>query len=144
VGVVSLACEAKQMEEEGGALVDALLWETHARLAHFAQTGETTSIDLGGLPMSARDRESLDSFLGRGEVSATVEVVGRSEVWETGFSSVWRVRHFGDGTIAADLIEITSCPSILAAHRRDADNAARHLAEALETKHEHAEIAHEA
>jgi hydrogenase-1 operon protein HyaF len=131
---VSLACEAKQMPDDDGAFVDALLWETHARLAHFAETGQTASIDLGGLPMSGRDREALDSILGRGEVSAAVEVAGRSEVWETGFSSVWRVRHFGDGTIAADLIEITSCPSILAADRRDADNAARRLAEALEAK----------
>lgn len=131
---MSLACEAKQMPDDDGAFVDALLWETHARLAHFAETGETASIDLGGLPMSGRDRETLDSILGRGEVSAAVEVAGRSEVWETGFSSVWRVRHFGDGTIAADLIEITSCPSILAADRRDADNAARRLAEALEAK----------
>ncbi|MDI9848804.1 hydrogenase expression/formation C-terminal domain-containing protein [Rhodoblastus sp. 17X3] len=122
------------MLEDDGAFVDALLWETHARLAHFAETGEIASIDLGGLPMSGRDREALDSILGRGEVSAAVEVAGRSEVWETGFSSVWRVRHFGDGTIAADLIEITSCPSILAADRRDADNAARRLAEALEAK----------
>lgn len=131
---MSLACEAKQMPDDDGAFVDALLWETHARLAHFAETGQTASIDLGGLPMSGRDREALDSILGRGEVSAAVEVAGRSEVWETGFSSVWRVRHFGDGTIAADLIEITSCPSILAADRRDADNAARRLAEALEAK----------
>ena len=84
--------------------------------------------------MSGRDREALDSILGRGEVSAAVEVAGRSEVWETEFSGVWRVRHFGDGMIAADLIEITSCPSILAADRRDADNAARRLAEALEAK----------
>lgn len=136
---MSLPCEAKQMPEDDGAFVDALLWETHARLAHFAETGETASIDLGGLPMSGRDREALDSILGRGEVSATVEVAGRSEVWETGFSSVWRVRHFGDGTIAADLIEITSCPSILAADRRDADNAAQRLAEALEAKLENAE-----
>ena len=115
---MSLACEAKQMPDDDGAFVDALLWETHARLAHFSETGQTASIDLGGLPMSGRDREALESILGRGEVSAPVEVAGRSEIWETGFSSVWRVRHFGDGTIAADLIEITSCPSILAADRR--------------------------
>jgi hydrogenase-1 operon protein HyaF len=140
---MSLTCEAKQTPDVDGAFVDALLWETHARLAHFAETGESASIDLGGLPLSGRDRDALDAVLGRGEISATIDVVGRSEVWETGFSGIWRVRHFGDATIAADLIEITSCPSILAADRRDADNAARRLAEALERKLENAETSHE-
>ena len=140
---MTMACEAKQTPADDGAFVDALLWETHARLAHLAETGEAASIDLGGLPMSGRDREALDAMLGRGEISATVEVAGRSEVWETGFSGVWRVRHFGDGTIAADLIEITCCPAILAADRRDAGHAAQRLAEALERKLENAETSHE-
>ncbi|MCI4680684.1 hydrogenase expression/formation protein [Rhodoblastus acidophilus] len=136
-------CASTAIAEEDSGFADALLWEAIARLTDFAASGESSSIDLGGLPMSNRDRESLDDFLGRGEVSATIEVAGRTEVWETRFSAVWRVRHFGDGKIATDLIEITSCPRILSADRRDAEVAARRMGEALELKNGIAEAPHE-
>lgn len=126
------SCGAPEPMEQDAGFSAALIWETLARLTQFAETGETATIDLGGLPMSKNDREALDDLLGRGEVSATIEVIGRTEIWETQYSGVWRVRHFGMGAIANDLIEITSCPKILFADRRDAESAARRMAENLE------------
>ncbi|MGO8738827.1 hydrogenase expression/formation C-terminal domain-containing protein [Rhodoblastus sp.] len=131
------------MTEPEKGFAGALASETLAKLTHFAETGEMATIDLGGLPMSNRDRAALDDFLGCGEVSATIEVIGRTEVWETQFSGVWRVRHFGEGAIATDLIEISACPKILFADRRDAESAARHLAEALELNPGIVETPHE-
>jgi len=43
---------------------------------------------------------------------------GPFEVWETGFSGVWRVRHFDATKIIVDLVEIASIPEIL---RSDGD-----------------------
>ncbi len=127
-----------------GALAEAVAEEILALLRNFAVTGETGAVDLGGLPLSPRDRETLDEILGRGEVSAEIEVAGRSEVWETAFSGVWRVRHWGDGSIAADLVEIVSCPEILRTDRRDARAAALRLEAALEERNAAtAEISHE-
>jgi HupH hydrogenase expression protein, C-terminal conserved region len=123
---------ASQGMEPDPGFAAALICETLAKLTLFADTGETATIDLGGLPMSNRDRAALDDFLGRGEVSATIEVIGRTEVWETQFPGVWRVRHFGAEAVATDLIEISTCPKILLADRRDAQTAARNLAKALE------------
>ncbi len=137
------ACASSENLEPETGFADAIIWETLAKLTHFAASGEASTIDLGGLPMSNRDRAALDDFLGRGEVSATLDVIGRSEVWETQFAGVWRVRHHGAEGIATDLIEITVCPRILSADRRDAETAARRLAEALERKHGIAETAHE-
>ena len=133
---------AERIESESG-FAAALISETLALLTRFAKTGDTATIDLGGLPMSNRDRAALDDFLGRGEVSANVEVIGRTEIWETQFSGVWRVRHFGDGAIATDLIEIAACPKILCADPRDARIAARSMAEALELNPGIVETPHE-
>jgi hydrogenase-1 operon protein HyaF len=127
-------CATTEPIEPDAGFAGALIAETLARLTEFAKTGETATIDLGGLPMSNRDRAALDDFLGRGEVRANIEVIGRTEVWETQFPGVWRVRHFGEDAIATDLIEITSCPKILFADRRDAESAARSMAQALESK----------
>lgn len=141
---MSSSCAPPNLDREpDGGFVDALLREVLAHLIHFAQTGEAAAIDLGGLPISGRDREALDEALGRGETGATLDVLGRSEIWETRYSGVWRVRHFGDATIVADLIEITACPKILFADRRDADGAARRLADALERKCAIVETSHE-
>ena len=140
---MSAACAATETNEPDAGLVGALVSETLARLTRFAETGETTTIDLGGLPMSNRHRAALDDFLGRGEVSASIDVIGRTEVWETQFSGVWRVRHFGDAGVATDLIEIAACPKILCADRRDARLAALGMAEALELNPGIVETPHE-
>ncbi len=136
-------CAASEPIETGAGFADALISEAIALVERFAKTGETATIDLGGLPMSNRDRAELDDFLGRGEVSANIDVIGRTEVWETRFSGVWRVRHFGGAEVATDLIEIAACPKILFADPRDAESAARGMAKALELKHGIVETPHE-
>jgi len=109
----------------------SLLREIAERLATLAATGEASAIDLRGLPMTAGDREELEEALGRGDVSATIDLAGRSEVWETGYAGVWWLRHFGAGdSVAAEFIEITRVPEILAAHPDDvAASSARVAAE---------------
>jgi hydrogenase-1 operon protein HyaF len=109
----------------------SLLREIAERLATLAGTGEASAIDLRGLPMTAGDREELEQALGRGDVSATIDLAGRSEIWETGYAGVWWLRHFGAGdSVAAEFIEITRVPDILAAHPDDvAASSARVAAE---------------
>jgi len=125
-------------------MIEAVLGEIAAQLETFALSGECASIDLGGLPFSGRDREALDARLGRGEIQATIDLAGRSEVWETGFSGVWRVRHFDATKIIVDLVEIASIPEILRSDRRDAKLAAQRLKAALERENAVlAENAHE-
>lgn len=131
---MSPTCAAQQQLLEQSGMADAVLREIHASLRVFAETGEVTCVDLGGLPLSGRDRAELDDVLGRGEVTATIDIAGRSEVWETAYAGVWRVRHFGAAAIAVDLIEITFCPEILRTDRRDASLSAERLALALQQR----------
>jgi hydrogenase-1 operon protein HyaF len=108
-------------------LLAALLREVAVCLRAFAETGMTAVIDLGALPLGRADREALDAALGRGEVAATIESAGNSEIWETVFAGVWRVRHNGAEHVAVDQIEIGPCPHILQSDPRDAGAAARRL-----------------
>ena len=110
-------------------LAQSVLQEIAQHLSVLAAEGETGAIDLRSLPMTAADRSELEDSLGRGEVEATLNVAGMSEVWETRYSGVWWVRHFGaDDKIAAERIEITAIPEILVTHGADIAAAAAALA----------------
>ena len=115
-------------------MAEAVLREIHALLESFSTTGETGAIDLAGMPLTRADREALATFLGRGEVSATLDVAGRSEIWETAYSGVWWVRHWGGDAVASELIEITAIPEILNTDRTDAAGAAKRLALTLQQR----------
>ncbi len=137
-------CAEREKPVADPRMVEAVLREIAGLLETFSATGEAAAIDLGGLPFSPRAREALDARLGRGEIEAAFDVAGRSEIWETGFSGVWRVRHFGAADIIVDLVEITSIPEILRSDRRDAKLAAQRLKEALgQDNADLAEDAHE-
>jgi hydrogenase-1 operon protein HyaF len=108
-----------------------LLNEIAEHLERFVQTGETHTIDLKSLPMTEADLNDLNDMLGIGEVRADLAIVGKSEVWETAFNGVWRVRHLGtEDAVAADEIMITAIPDILVTHTEDARGAVKRLREA--------------
>jgi len=115
--------------EPAPTLADAVLTEIADALARLAATGEETLIDLKSLPLSPADLERLAEALGKGEVECVLEVAGRSEVRETGFSGVWWVRHFGAGdVVAVEEIAVTRIPDVLVSHPDDVALAARRLA----------------
>ncbi len=110
----------------------ALMIEVSALLVKLTETGEGGAVDLRSLPMTDADRSELDERLGHGEVHAELSVAGKSEVWETAYAGVWRVRHLGEGDrLAAEEIVICSVPEILVTHPADLHAAARRLASEL-------------
>ncbi len=107
------------------SLAQSLLREIVERLAVLAGSGERAAIDLRGLPLGPEDRAELQQALGRGEVAAQLQLAGRSEIWETAYSGVWWVRHYGAGNVlAAERVEITPVPEILVTHPDDITAAA--------------------
>ncbi len=117
-------------------MAQSLFSEIADRLSVLSATGEKSAIDLHSLPLTPADLKELETLLGRGEVEAQLEVAGKSEIWETGYSGVWWVRHYGDaGKIASQSIENTACPKILTA---DADDIAAAAARMAETPTENA------
>jgi hydrogenase-1 operon protein HyaF len=109
-------------------MAHSILTEVGRLLEALASTGESGSIDLHSLPLTDADRQELEELLGHGEVRVELDLAGRSEVWETGYSGAWWVRHRGaGGRIAAEEIAVCRVPDILLAHPADIRAAARRL-----------------
>jgi len=127
--------KAGPMQHSGGAMaqfrtgmVDAVLREIAELLEKLAVSGEPGFIDLRSMPMTDADRAELEERLGRGEVEASLDVAGTSEVRETGYAGVWWIRHAGaGGKVAAEEIAVAEVPEILKAHHADIAAAASRL-----------------
>jgi len=116
-------------------MAQALLHEIAEHLGRLASTGREARIDLRSLPLTEADLRELEELLGRGEVSAELEVIGPSSLRETSYPGVWWVRHFGaNGQAAAEEIAITPLPDILRSHEDDIRDAAARLRRALQAR----------
>lgn len=114
-------------------LAQSLLREIARALAALSENDTRDAIDLRSLPLTPADRAELEEALGRGEVSVRFEVGGPSELWETSYPGVWWLRHLSAGDmVAAETIEITPLPDILASHPDDIAAAAARLMQDLE------------
>ena len=124
--------EAGTIERLRSGMADSLLREIAEHLDLLARTGKCSAIDLRSLPVTAADRIELEERLGHGDLEAVLTTAGTSEIWETGYAGVWWVRHRGaDDKIAAERIEITTCPEILTSDAADIAAARRRLTEDL-------------
>ncbi len=97
-----------------------LLHEISHALDNFMTTGNSRTIDLRTLPLAPGEEQQLLKFLGQGEVRASIDALGRSEILESRFSGVWITTHFnGAGEIMGRFIEITPVPRLLTAQPED-------------------------
>lgn len=93
----------------------AILAELITLLERLSTQGMPGAIDLHSMPMSDIDRSRLQDDLGRGEVRVFLEAEGVSEIQETAVPGVWWIQHRNKAAeLIAELIEVTSVPSILA------------------------------
>ncbi len=92
----------------------ALLHELENHLQRLIQNGETTRIDLSGLPLNTADYDLLENVLGHGEVFATVDSLGISEVSDTAIPGIWRIEYYNtEEVLVAEFIEVSRCPELL-------------------------------
>ncbi len=97
-----------------------LLHEIEVLLEDLIANGKSGSIDLRSLPMLPDDYTQLYDALGQGEVNATLDAMGLTQVRETAVHGVWWVTHYNtDETIIAEFIEVTTVPEILRTHPAD-------------------------
>lgn len=139
--MMRLADIAVRVESGGlGAGAAAVVNEIAGLVDRLAATGEPAAIDLRSLPFGAADRAQLQAALGRGEVQATLEADGRSEVRETAVPGVWWIEHRNPrGDIVAELIEITPVPDILTVAPDELGRGAQALRERLAAAARHEE-----
>jgi HupH hydrogenase expression protein, C-terminal conserved region. len=126
------AAEDPAPEAPASPMAEALFREIAGHLATMLETGAQAAIDLRSLPLSPDDRAALHAMLGEGEVRATVESGGRTDVLETRYPGVWRLDHFApDGAPRHAEILITPVPDLLRADPADMAAGAARLAARL-------------
>lgn len=98
----------------------ALLSELEAALQALLKTGREHSIDLRSLPLLPGELGYLRETLGRGEVRAELDALGRSEIRETAIRGIWWVTHWNTlDEVMAEFLEVSFCPDIIRAQRDD-------------------------
>jgi hydrogenase-1 operon protein HyaF len=111
-GLADILIHVDEMPQAENAL--ALLRELENHLQRLIESGETARIDLGGLPLNTADYEMLESVLGHGEVIATVDSLGVSEICDTAIPGIWRIEHYNsEEVLVAEFIEVSRCPELL-------------------------------
>ncbi len=116
-------------------MAQAILREIHTCVSRLVETHEPGVIDLKGMPLTEADLEELRALLGRGEVHATIEIAGPTELYETAYAGVWWVTHRNiEGVNVAEQIEIAQVPSIVLTHRDDIGAGLARLADSLATQ----------
>ncbi|MDH3757047.1 MAG: hydrogenase expression/formation protein [Gammaproteobacteria bacterium] len=100
--------------------VKPLLNEIIHALDRLLDDDEPTVIDLASLPFAPGELEQLEQALGRGELNAELDALGKSHIRETAYPGVWWLEHRNTaGEIVGRYIEITRTPEILMS--QDAD-----------------------
>ena len=109
-----------------------LLHEIAHALRLLRLKGTTTTLDLSAIPFGPGDERLLLECLGRGEVSAKLEALGDSHIWESAYPGVWVIEHRNScGERIAFQVEITRLPSILETRLEDIEEGLLALQRAL-------------
>ena len=102
--------------------VRAILNEVLHALKQLHERGETQIIDLKAMPMAPGDLAKIEQFLGEGELTASLNALGKSEIRESRYPGVWLITHRNDSDdVIGRFIEVTKCPDILKTQPEDLD-----------------------
>lgn len=117
--------------------VQPLLHEIRHALNALLETGETSMIDLRSIPLAPGEEAAIIEKLGSGEVTATLNALGLSEILETQYRGVWLVTHFNtENNIIGRFIEIAVIPEILKSQQEDIRDSLAQLEAVLQTNDE--------
>lgn len=111
-----------------------ILHEVRHALERLIAAGEETQIDLNAIPFGPGDLDRLQSLLGTGEVSATIDALGPTRIQETAIPGVWLLDHRnGDDQRLTLQLEIARIPRILLSQDEDLATALSTLDARLES-----------
>ena len=119
-------------QPDSATLLRPVLDEVRHAMDRLVQSGESSVVDLTSLPFGPGDEERLLRFLGEGEVSATLNTLGRSRFWETRFPGVWLVVHYNAEHVRiAFQIEVAEVPALLKSQKGDVADGLERLTSLL-------------
>jgi len=137
LGIVTGLSEIAVKVEAGTGNVRPLLHEIRHALGRLARDEEGTIIDLGSLPLAPGEEVRIEEALGMGEVHATLDALGPTDIRETAYSGVWLVTHRNAANeIVARFVEVCRIPDLLRAQTADIEDSAVRLADQLGEKAE--------
>jgi len=112
-----------------------ILFEVRHALEELVQSGENSIIDLRSIPLAPGEEETIINTLGQGEVHASLDALGPSEIYETRYAGVWLITHYNEEkAVVSRFIEITKLPEILESQQEDMSNALVELTRDLGTQ----------
>ena len=118
--------------------VRPILNEIRHALQKLLESGESSIIDLRSIPLAPGEEKTILETLGHGEVHARLDVLGPSEIYETGYAGVWLVTHYNeDESIVSRFIEVTESPDVLKSQAEDVAGALDGLTAELELDDTH-------
>ncbi len=110
-----------------------LLHEIRHALSRLWEQKKETVIDLRRIPLSPDEDIKLTTFLGAGEVQATINALGLAEIQETSYSGVWiETHHNSDGEILGKYISVSIVPAILRAQPEEIQSSSVQLNDDLQ------------
>lgn len=111
----------------------AILHEIVGLLDALTSRGTDGIIDLRAMPLTPGDYRVLEEVLAEGELHATIDAAGPTEVRETIYPGVWWIRHRNEtGEVVGEFIEVTAVPEILKSPMDDVREGLADLATLLE------------
>ncbi len=115
------------------ANVTPLLHQIRHALTALLDTGQTTTIDLRGIPLAPGEETRIESALGKGELKAELNSLGRSDIIETAYPGVWLISHFNtEDVVVGKTIEVTFMPDIMLSQQADIEAGLEKLSGELE------------
>lgn len=113
--------------------VEPLMHEIRHALKNLGKNGDNSIIDLRSLPLAPGEEQRIVRLLGKGEVTSTLQALGRSDIYETAFPGVWMVTHYNDDEeVISRFIEVTRIPEIMLSQTADISDSHRRLGDLLD------------
>jgi len=91
-----------------------LLNEIVGKFRTLISSGQNGIFDLNRSHLTSADVNDLKNILGRGEVDANLNTLGKTNIRETAVPGIWWITHYNEqGSVINECIEITTCPDLL-------------------------------
>ncbi len=106
-------------EQNTGNILPTLHQIQHA-LSALLKSDQTTSIDINAMPFAPGEKQTLKDTLSTGEVTATLNALGKSHIYETQYAGVWWIEHYNSHEHSVgQFIEVTWIPELLKSQAED-------------------------